>query len=117
MERKMSKLYYGDNLDILRKYIKEDKAQSIAFMDTWKWDNLAECGFNEIIINKGHLYPTQVIDLIIGLQKILGRGNSLFAYIVHMAVASRGNSPCIEADRQFFSALRSYGKSLLKTCS
>jgi DNA modification methylase len=73
----MNHLYYGDNLDILRKYIKdesvdlcyvdppfnskrnynqiynnigsEDKAQAQAFIDTWEWNTLAEQGFTQIL--------------------------------------------------------------------
>ena len=73
----MNKLFYGDNLDILRKKIKdetvdlcyidppfnskrnynqiynnvgnEDRAQAQAFMDTWTWDDLANVGYSEIL--------------------------------------------------------------------
>src|ERR1035437_1720121 len=78
-----NRLYYGDNLDILRNknYIKdesidlcyidppfnskrnynqiynnigsEDKAQARAFMDTWTWDEHAINGYNEIVIYGG----------------------------------------------------------------
>lgn len=75
----MNKLYYGDNLEILRKYIKdetidlcyidppfnskrnynqiynnigqEDRAQAQAFTDTWTWDTIAEEGLVEITSN------------------------------------------------------------------
>lgn len=75
----MNKLYYGDNLDVIRKYIKdntidlcyidppfnskknynqiynnygdEDKAQAQAFVDTWTWDNDAISGFEQITSN------------------------------------------------------------------
>jgi hypothetical protein len=33
-------LYYGDNLDILRRYLPD--AQLLAFEDTWHWDPSAE---------------------------------------------------------------------------
>ena len=73
-------LFYGDNLDVLRKYIKdetvdlcyidppfnskrnynqiytnvgsEDAAQVQAFVDTWKWDSQAMAGFEEIRANE-----------------------------------------------------------------
>ncbi len=73
----MNQLFYGDNLAILRKYIKdesvdlcyidppfnskrnynqiynnvgrEDKAQAQAFVDTWTWDTNAEQGLAEIL--------------------------------------------------------------------
>lgn len=76
----MNELYYGDNLDVLRKYVKdesvdlcyidppfnskrnynqiynnvgkEDVAQAQAFIDTWVWDDLAIKGFEEIVENQ-----------------------------------------------------------------
>jgi len=72
-------LYYGDNLEVLRKYIKddsidlipidppfnskrtynqiynnvgsEDRAQAQAFTDTWVWDDVADAGYAEILAN------------------------------------------------------------------
>lgn len=74
-----NKLFYGDNLDVLRRKIKdetvdlcyidppfnskrnynqiynniggEDRAQAQAFTDTWTWDVYAIDGYNEIIAN------------------------------------------------------------------
>lgn len=108
-----NKLYYGDNLDVLRKYIKdetidlcyidppfnskrnynqiynnigkEDAAQAQAFVDTWTWDDAAEIGFEEILSNKGGVFTTQSIDLILGLSKVLKKG-SLLSYLVHMTL-------------------------------
>jgi len=107
----MKSLYYGDNLEILRKNIpsasidlcyidppfnskrdynqiynnigKEDKAQAQAFIDTWTWDTLAKQGFQEIVANEKGYYSTQVVDLIRGLQLVLKEG-SLLAYLVSM---------------------------------
>jgi DNA modification methylase len=109
----MNKLYYGDNLEVLRKYIKdetidlcyidppfnskrnynqiynnigsEDKAQAQAFIDTWTWDTIAEHGFNEIQDNYNGVFTKQSIGLISGLENVLGRG-SLLAYLVSMAL-------------------------------
>lgn len=106
-----NQLFYGDNLDILRKSIedesidlcyidppfnskrnynqiynnigKEDTAQAQAFIDTWTWDNAANEGFEEIVNNEGGRFTTQSIYLIIGLEKVLGKG-SLFAYLISM---------------------------------
>jgi DNA modification methylase len=75
----MKKLYCGDNLEVLRKYIEDesidlcycdpsfnskrnynqiynnigsdDKAQAQAFIDTWTWDDEAFKGFEEITTN------------------------------------------------------------------
>ena len=108
-----NKLYYGDNLQVLRnrKYIKdesidlcyidppfnskrnynqiynnignEDKAQAQAFIDTWTWDDEANYGLKEIKENLTGLYPWQSIELILGLEKVLKHGN-LLSYLVHM---------------------------------
>lgn len=79
----MKELYYGDNLEVLRRYIKdesvdlcyidppfnskrnynqiynnvgkEDKAQAQAFIDMWEWDRYAIQGFEEI--EKNDLLP------------------------------------------------------------
>lgn len=106
-------LYYGDNLDVLRKYIKdetvdlcyidppfnskrnynqiynnvgtEDRAQAQAFVDTWVWDDIAAAGFAEIIGNDAGRFTPQTVDLIKGLQLVLKKG-SLLAYLVSMAL-------------------------------
>jgi DNA modification methylase len=107
-----NQLYYGDNLDVLRKYIKdesidlcyidppfnskrnynqiynnignEDKAQAQAFIDTWTWDDTAKANLEEIIFNN-KLLTYQTVQLIEGLEKILGYG-SLLAYLVSMTL-------------------------------
>ncbi len=109
----MNKLFYGDNLDILRKFIrdetvdlcyidppfnskrnynqiynnigKEDRAQAQAFVDTWTWDDHANICYDEILSNKNGVQTAQSIALIAGLEKVLGKG-SLFAYLVSMTV-------------------------------
>ncbi len=109
----MNKLYYGDNLEVLRKYIKdesvdlcyidppfnskrnynqiynnigsEDEAQAQAFIDTWTWDEAAVKGIEEIAMNTGGVFTSQSIDLISGLEKVLGRG-SLLSYLISMTL-------------------------------
>lgn len=109
----MNHLYYGDNLDILRKHIKdesvdlcyidppfnskrnynqiynnvgkEDKAQAQAFIDTWEWNILAEEGFTQIVDNYQGKFTSQIIDLIVGLAKVLGKG-SLLAYLISITL-------------------------------
>lgn len=96
----MNKLFYGDNLDILRKpnvipsdsvdlcYIdppfnskrnynqiynnigSEDRAQAQAFMDTWEWDDYTDACYNEIIGNEEGRFTAQTVDLIRGLAFI-----------------------------------------------
>lgn len=113
LELKSNQLYYGDNIEVLRKYIKdesvdlcyidppfnskrnynqiynnigkEDRAQSQAFVDTWTWDDDAIEGFDEIITNQNARFTKQTIQLIFGLEKVLGKG-SLFAYLIHITL-------------------------------
>ena len=108
----MNKLFYGDNLDILRKKIKdetvdlcyidppfnskrnynqiynnvgsEDRAQAQAFIDTWKWDDLANDGFTEILGNAEGRFQPRLVDLIKGLHPVLTQG-SLLAYLVSIS--------------------------------
>jgi site-specific DNA-methyltransferase (adenine-specific) len=109
----MSNLYYGDNLDVLRKKIKdetvdlcyidppfnskrnynqiynnignEDRAQAQAFTDTWTWDDLAISGFNEILGNDQGRFRPQLVALVKGLHDVLGEG-TLFAYLISIAL-------------------------------
>jgi DNA modification methylase len=108
-----NKIYYGDNLDVLRRYIKdesvdlcyidppfnskrnynqiynnvggEDKAQAQAFIDTWTWDDIANQGLLEIKSNYHGVFTEQSIDLITGLEKVLKKG-ALLAYLVSMTL-------------------------------
>ncbi|MBK1693987.1 site-specific DNA-methyltransferase [Chromatium weissei] len=108
-----NRIYYGDNLEVLRHFIKdetvdlcyidppfnskrnynqiynnvgnEDKAQALAFVDTWTWDDCAEHGLNEVKANYNGVFTEQSIDLITGLEKVLKRG-SLLAYLVSMTL-------------------------------
>jgi len=111
----LNKLFYGDNLDILRDRRKikddsvdlcyidppfnskrnynqiynnvggEDRAQAQIFIDTWKWDDFAIAGFPEIIGNSEGRFPSQLVELIKGLRGVLGEG-SLLAYLVSMSL-------------------------------
>lgn len=106
-------LYYGDNLDVMRKHVhdqtvdlcyidppfnskrnynqiynnigQEDRAQAQAFVDTWTWDDHANDCLGQILTNVNSVQTRQSIQLIHGLDTVLGRG-SLFAYIVNMTV-------------------------------
>jgi DNA modification methylase len=109
----LNTLYYGDNLDILRKKIKddtvdlcyidppfnskrdynqiynnigtEDAAQAQAFTDTWVWDSIAVSGFEEILGNASGRFTSQAIELIKALRHVLGEG-SLLAYLVSLTL-------------------------------
>ena len=113
----MKTLYYGDNLEILRNKIpdnsvdlcyidppfnskrsyfqiynniggSEDKAQAQAFVDTWTWDDRAIEGYTEITTNLNGRFTKQAIELIRGLELVLGgkTNNDLLAYLVHMTL-------------------------------
>ncbi len=109
----MNKLFYGDNLDVLRRFVKdetvdlvyidppfnskrnynqiynnigqEDRAQAQAFIDTWEWNNHANDCYDDILSNENGVQTQQSIALINGLEKVWGKG-SLFAYLVSMTV-------------------------------
>lgn len=108
----MNRLFYGDNLEVLRKYIKdesvdlcyidppfnskrnynqiynnigEDKAQAQAFIDTWEWNSLAAEGFAQIMDNYQGKFTAQTIALIAGLKEVLGQG-SLLAYLISITL-------------------------------
>ena len=108
-----NKLYYGDNLDILRNKIrdesvdlcyidppfnskrnyfqiynrigKEDMAQAQAFTDTWTWEEHAREGYEEIVTNAQGRFTRQTIELLNGLHHVLGE-DSLFAYLISMTL-------------------------------
>lgn len=109
----MNTLYYGDNLDILRRKVKsetvdlcyidppfnskrnynqiynnvgdEDHAQAQAFTDTWTWDDRAIAGYGEILSNTKGRFQPQLVELIKGLHAVLREG-SLLAYLVSMSL-------------------------------
>jgi site-specific DNA-methyltransferase (adenine-specific) len=103
-------LYYGDNLDILRRYLPDESvdliyldppfnsnrrynvlfkesegtssgAQIQAFTDTWRWDRPAEQTYNELVING----PPRVARMIESMREIIG-SNDLMAYLVMMTI-------------------------------
>jgi len=103
-------LYYGDNLEILREYIKDETidliyldppfnskkdynvlfsekngtqspAQIKAFEDTWHWDILTEETYREIVENS----PKKLADLLKALRTFLSE-NDMMAYLVMMAI-------------------------------
>ena len=60
------------------------RSRARAFSDTWSWDDAAREGYDEILANAGARYHARTIDLIRGLEPVLGRG-SLLAYLAAMA--------------------------------
>jgi site-specific DNA-methyltransferase (adenine-specific) len=111
--RPLNQLFYGDNLEILRRKIRdetvdlcyidppfnskrnynqiynnvggEDRAQAQAFTDTWVWDELANAGYDEILANADGRFAVRLVDLIRGLQPVIKKG-SLLAYLVSMSL-------------------------------
>src|ERR1700730_9267138 len=109
----MNKLYYGDNLEVLRKFIKdetidlcyidppfnskrnynqiynkvggEDRAQARAFEDTWTWNDEARDGYHQIMSGYQSRFTRQTIELISGLHSVLGE-DSLLAYLVSITL-------------------------------
>jgi site-specific DNA-methyltransferase (adenine-specific) len=106
---KTNVLYYGDNLEILRKYIPENsidlvyldppfnskkdynilfkenggvesEAQIKAFTDTWHWTQTAENTYHDIVTNG----PLKVGQLIGALHDAIGQ-NDVTAYLVMMS--------------------------------
>jgi DNA modification methylase len=105
----MNKLYFGDNLDILREHIAsetvdliyldppfnsnanynvlfkspkghESPAQIEAFEDTWHWNEQAEREFGELV----RCGNTDVSEMIQALRRFLGE-NDMMAYLTMMA--------------------------------
>ena len=106
--QKANTLYYGDNLDVLRRYIKDESvdlvyldppfksnqnynvifaeqngtrsaAQIKAFEDTWQWDQAAAEAFEETIEAGG-----RVSQVMLAFRKFLG-DNDMLAYLSMMA--------------------------------
>ena len=63
----------------------EDRAQAQAFIDTWKWDDRAIAGYDEILANAEGRFQPRLVDLLKGLAPVLGKG-SLLAYLVSMSL-------------------------------
>lgn len=106
-------LYYGDNLEVLRKKVKddsvhfcyidppfnskrnynqiynkigsEDRAQEQAFVDTWTWNDHALEGFRLILTNHEGRFTKQTIELVRGLHNVLGE-DSLLAYLISITL-------------------------------
>jgi adenine specific DNA methylase Mod len=106
----VNKLYYGDNLFIMREFISDEcvdliyldppfnskatynvlfqekdgsssPAQITAFEDTWHWDMSAESAYEELVKDG----PAKLSDLVQALRSFLGT-NDMMAYLTMMAV-------------------------------
>jgi site-specific DNA-methyltransferase (adenine-specific) len=103
-----NKLYYGDNLDVLRRYVKDESidlvyldppfnsrqgynvlfaekdgtkaaSQIMAFEDTWEWNQESSRAYEEIIERGG-----PVAEVMIAFHTFL-RGSDMMAYLAMMA--------------------------------
>ncbi len=106
-------LYYGDNLEILRKYIPDEsieliyldppfnskatynvlykeqtgepsQAQITAFEDTWHWGMESEKALQEIF--ESTIAPPAVKDFMSVMPKFLGKKTDMAAYLAMMCV-------------------------------
>ena len=104
-----NKLYFGDNLDILRKYVADEsvdliyldppfnsnatynvlfreksgeasEAQIEAFDDTWHWDRKSGRAYREVVTDG----PKKLADLLQAMHSFLGE-NDMMAYLTMMA--------------------------------
>lgn len=111
----MNTLYYGDNLDILRRLVADkvevdlcyigppfnsnknynhiysttnrtDQAQAQAFVDTWEWNTTAQMGFDGITTNEGGRFSSETIELFRGLWHVLHNDRNTLAYLVSITL-------------------------------
>jgi len=104
-------LYYGDNLDVLRRYVKDESvdlvyldppfnssrdynaffaeqdgtraaAQIKAFKDTWRWDQSAAAAYHEFVTSKA--VSDRAKRALIAFRDLLG-DNDMLAYLAMMA--------------------------------
>ena len=104
-----NKLYFGDNLDILRNYVADNSvdliyldppfksdanynilfreksgqqsaAQITAFEDTWEWDAGSELAYRDVVANASGKLP----ELLQAMRSFLGQ-NDMMAYLAMMA--------------------------------
>lgn len=108
MSDQKNKLYYGDNLDVLRRYVADESVDLVyldppfnsrqdynvlfaekdgsrsssqirAFGDTWGWGIEAEAAYEEVVENGG-----RASEVMQAFRKFLG-GNDMMAYLAMMA--------------------------------
>ncbi|PKK83353.1 MAG: site-specific DNA-methyltransferase [candidate division Zixibacteria bacterium HGW-Zixibacteria-1] len=111
VDSNMNKLYFGDNLEIMQKYIKDesvdliyldppfnsDRAYNVifkdktgkksasqiqAFEDTWYWKEETQDAFDEIMNGS---YSAELKDMMRSFVEFMGRSN-LMAYLTMMAI-------------------------------
>ncbi len=107
----MNKLFYGDNLKVLRDYLEDESvdlvyldppfnsktdynvlykeptgelsnAQITAFEDTWHWTEETEDAYQQII----SIAPANVIEMMEAFRKFIGVRNDMMAYLTMMCI-------------------------------
>lgn len=108
--RRLNRLYYGDNLDVLRESVRDDSVDLVyldppfnsnanynilfktptgagadsqieAFEDSWHWNDRAEDAFDQVM-RSGN---TRAFDLLNAMRRFLGE-NDMMAYLSMMAI-------------------------------
>jgi len=105
-------LYYGDNLDVMRRHISSEsidlvyldppfnsdrtynliyngsQAQERAFVDTWTWDDNAETAYRELTdrVPKDVSVPRELTEMMLALRSFLGEHKDMLAYLSMMAI-------------------------------
>jgi adenine specific DNA methylase Mod len=105
-------LYYGDNLDVMRRHIahesvdlvyldppfnsdrtynliyKGSQVQERAFVDSWTWDDSAENSFRELTdrIPQGVRVPPALSEMMLALKVFLGQHRDMLAYLSMIAI-------------------------------
>ena len=132
-----NELYYGDNLDVLRRYIPDESvdlvyldppfnsnanynvlfaerdgtqaaAQIKAFEDTWRWDEGAARAYEDVVEAGGRV--SQVMQ---AFRTFLGE-NDMLAYLSMMAPRLVEMRRVLKAHRKPVPTLRSHGEPLLE---
>jgi len=105
-------LYYGDNLDVMRRHVASNsvdliyldppfnsdrtysliyngsRAQERAFVDTWTWDDSAVTAFRELTdgVRRGADVPQPLRELMQALRVSFGEHRDMLAYVSMMAI-------------------------------
>ena len=130
-------LYYGDNLDILRRYLKDETidlvyldppfnsnqnynvlfaekdgsrsaAQIKAFGDTWRWDQEAARSYRDVVESGG-----RISESLQALRQLVGTSDML-AYLAMMAPRLVELHRCAKNNRKYLSPLHSTASQYLK---
>jgi site-specific DNA-methyltransferase (adenine-specific) len=112
MPRMPGDLYYGDNLDVMRRHVasesidliyldppfnsdrnynllhKGSQAQERAFVDTWTWDDKADDAFRQLtdMATSGVRAPRGLMEMMLALRSFLGERRDMLAYLSMMGI-------------------------------